>query len=98
MKIQQVSRCGDPDLVVCLSGRFVAMELKVDGNKATVLQAHKLASVTRSGGVGIVVNPDNWKQAIEFIDRLIENPWTEEVPECLTSHTQTLETRAFYRE
>lgn len=46
---------GEPDLVCCYKGRFVAFELKVDGNKTSELQDFKIAQIKKAGGIAIAV-------------------------------------------
>lgn len=57
IKIQQVAKKGDPDIIMCVNGRFVAWELKVGSNKATSLQQHQLDLITKAGGLALVVTP-----------------------------------------
>lgn len=65
MKIQQVAKVGDPDIVLCCGGRFVAWELKVGDNKATSLQQYKLDLITKAGGIARVVTPENLNECLE---------------------------------
>lgn len=44
------------DLLVCLSGRFVAIETKAPGKKPTARQEIIIASIRSAGGVAIVVH------------------------------------------
>jgi hypothetical protein len=63
MSIQQVARCGDPDLVLCVRGHFIALELKKDDrSKPTRLQRHILEKIEKAGGVSLVVSPENWER------------------------------------
>jgi len=41
---------GIPDLLLCYHGRFIAIELKVPGKKATRLQNHVLKEIHKAGG------------------------------------------------
>lgn len=46
---------GTPDILACVQGRFVAIEVKrPEGGRVSPLQKHKLELIERSGGVGIV--------------------------------------------
>jgi len=70
MTIQQVALCGTPDLLLCLNGRFVALELKAEDGKATALQRHILDKIISKGrGVSFVAKPSNW---LEIQKRLLE--------------------------
>lgn len=44
---------GEPDLVCCYKGYFVAFELKVPGNKPSKLQELKIKQIQRAGGIAI---------------------------------------------
>ena len=59
--IQQASISGTPDLLCCIRGIFVALELKKSNkDKPTRLQSHMLKEVERACGMSFVVNPENW--------------------------------------
>lgn len=58
---------------MCVSGIFVAMELKRDEkSKASQLQAHTLGLINKSGGFGLVVHPGNWEKVLGVIKTLSE--------------------------
>lgn len=44
---------GFPDLVACLDGRFVAVEVKRPGETPRKLQVKVLEKITRAGGIAI---------------------------------------------
>lgn len=61
-KIQQVGISGTPDLLLCVAGLFVAMELKKDSkSNITRLQLYKLQKIYAAGGIGLIVSPENWE-------------------------------------
>lgn len=62
-KTQQVSLRGIPDMIGCLNGQFVALELKKDA-KAPIgkLQVHILEKIADAGGFSAVVYPENWEE------------------------------------
>jgi Holliday junction resolvase len=53
-------RSGIPDIIVCVNGRFLAIECKAGNNKPTALQTREMENIRRNGGVAIVVNEENW--------------------------------------
>lgn len=71
-KIQQVSIRGTPDFLMCLSGVFVAIELKTDEGDLEPLQEFKLEKISRCGGVALVVTPSNWEETYEFLHQIAE--------------------------
>jgi hypothetical protein len=60
--IQQVSIVGDPDYLLCIRGRFVALELKREGKEPRPLQQYKLDQVKKAWGVALVASPETWEQ------------------------------------
>lgn len=58
---QERGRKGVPDLVICLKGHSIKMELKVDGEEPTPLQAHTLKRHTKAGGLSLWTTPGRWE-------------------------------------
>lgn len=54
-----MGRSGIPDFLICLHGKFVAVETKSLGNKPTALQQMELSSINMAGGCAWVVNEAN---------------------------------------
>jgi len=65
-KTHDASRAGVPDLIVCLDGQFVAMEVKRPGGMVTALQFATLDDIDRAGGVAHVVY--SVQEAIEICE------------------------------
>lgn len=68
--IQQATIRGSPDFVLCIHGRFCSLELKDVGEEPRPLQELKLFKVTRTGGLRIVADRDNWKQVKELLSKM----------------------------
>jgi len=84
IKIQQVSTRGDPDIILCFKGNFVALELKTETGRASPLQLFKLGKVRQKGGAAFITDPNNWPDIRHYISEL--NPTeTKEIPTCLKS-------------
>lgn len=65
-KIAQVSIRGTPDIIGCVRGHFVALELKRAPNaKIDQLQLHKLDKIEEAGGLALVVNPENFEEVFK---------------------------------
>jgi Holliday junction resolvase len=67
------STAGTPDLLCCINGKFVAIEVKGDGGKPTELQKHKIESIQKAGGIALVVYPadfDNLKTLINNLSKM----------------------------
>ena len=62
------STAGIPDLIACVNGRFVGIELKSEKGKTSQLQEYNLRQIEKSGGISIVLKPSKFevfKQSIE---------------------------------
>ena len=69
-KIQQVGKVGTPDILACINGRFIALELKSKEEEApSKAQVIKLRRVIKAGGYAAIVTPKNWP----FIKKEIAN-------------------------
>ena len=55
-------RSGVPDIIACVSGRFLAIECKAGTNKPTALQVREIESIRKAGGVAVVANEENWDE------------------------------------
>lgn len=64
-KNDQVTSVGDPDIVICHCGLFVAIEMKQPGKHPTPLQKLKLERISGSGGlVGVAHSLEEFKDII----------------------------------
>ena len=61
VRIQQLGHSGTPDLIMCINGHFVALELKKSANaKGTRLQRYNIDKIQGAFGYAAIVHPDNW--------------------------------------
>jgi Holliday junction resolvase len=54
IKTIRTNRAGTPDIIACLDGKFIAIEVKRKGNKPTPLQLAKIEQIRASGGLAFV--------------------------------------------
>jgi len=62
-------QAGVPDLIICVNGYFVAVEVKGDKGKPSELQLHNIEKIKKAGGVGLVLYPKDFEE----FKRLIYN-------------------------
>ena len=62
-------RSGVPDVICCISGKFLAIECKAGDNKPTALQEREIAAIKAAGGIAVVVNELN----LTMLDRLLKD-------------------------
>lgn len=69
------TRAGVPDIIACINGYFIAIELKTETGRVSKLQEYNIDRIRESGGVAIVLRPDKFE---EF------KSWIKEVKRCPT--------------
>lgn len=63
-------RSGVPDIICCISGRFLAIECKAGKNPPTELQRREMRAIRGAGGEAVVVNEENLGALPELIDMM----------------------------
>lgn len=61
------NRNGCPDVICCLNGRFIALEVKADKGIVSQLQEHNIKLIRNSGGVAEVV------RSVDDVKKVVEN-------------------------
>ena len=65
VKVITATVSGNPDIICCLNGKFVAIEVKQPGKRPTQLQQLKMARIRECGGTAFVAcSVDEVKSAI----------------------------------
>lgn len=67
-----VQRSGVPDLLVCCNGYFLGVELKAENGKPSELQLWNIDKIRESGGIAIVLYPNQFEDFKELIQSLKE--------------------------
>ena len=62
------SKVGTPDILACVNGHFVAVEVKAENGKPSELQLYHIEQIQKAGGIGYILYPkefDNFKMDME---------------------------------
>ena len=62
-----VQRSGIPDLLVCCNGYFLGVEIKAENGKPSELQLWNIEKIRKSGGIALVLYPNQFEQFKEYI-------------------------------
>lgn len=65
-----LQRSGIPDILACINGLFIALELKAENGKPTPLQVYNIEQIKKSGGIGYILYPsqfEDFKREIESL-------------------------------
>jgi Holliday junction resolvase len=65
-------RSGVPDIVGCVNGYFLAIEVKAGTNKPTTLQVREIEAIRRCNGAAVVANDENWDTVRDIVRRMKE--------------------------
>lgn len=65
------TQAGVPDLLACINGRFVAIEVKSDKGRPSALQLHNVEKIQQSGGVAMVLYPKDFDKFKSFVLQLL---------------------------
>lgn len=55
------SRVGTPDIIACVNGQFVAVEVKAEKGKPSELQLHHIEEIKKSGGYATILYPKDFE-------------------------------------
>lgn len=66
-------RAGIPDILCCVNGMFVAVELKTETGRPTELQKYNLEQIKTSGGVSFLLRPSGFEDFKKFIREVIKH-------------------------
>lgn len=64
---------GIPDILCCINGRFIGIEVKQETGKPSLLQKVHLKRIGEAGGIGILAYPSGYQKLKELIDNLSED-------------------------
>lgn len=61
---------GIPDILACLNGYFVAIEVKAANGKPSELQKHHVKKINDSGGFAMILYPQDWNLFKKLVNYL----------------------------
>lgn len=69
----QFTKAGVPDIIACVNGYFIGIEVKGPRGRPSPLQIHNLRQIDVAGGFAVLIYPDNWELFKNFIDCLFKD-------------------------
>lgn len=66
----QFTKSGVPDILACVNGYFVAIEVKAPNGKPSELQLHTIEKIRDAGGFAFVLYPSGFDEFKQFIHDL----------------------------
>jgi Holliday junction resolvase len=65
------TRRGVPDLLCCVNGKFVAVEVKAQNGHPSELQVYEQKSIMRAGGVAVILYPSGFDKFKKMIEEML---------------------------
>ena len=72
------STSGTPDLLCCINGHFLAIEVKAQDGVPSELQLQKIKDIRNAGGFAYVAYPSGWTKLKDIIDGILEDRFNKE--------------------
>lgn len=66
------TQAGVPDILACVNGTFVGIEVKASTGKPSALQLINLRNIDNSGGIALLAYPEDFEEIKLLIDALID--------------------------
>lgn len=70
-KVVKSSRAGTCDRILCVNGKFVAIELKKEDGVMSELQKHHAREIKENKGHHFVLKPSNWHEFTVWFEELL---------------------------
>lgn len=61
------TKTGVPDILACVNGYFVGIEIKAQNGKPSELQLHNIRKIRQAGGFAVVLYPSAFEEFKQFI-------------------------------
>lgn len=74
------TRKGIPDILACINGHFVAIEVKAQTGNPSALQLHQITQIRKTGGFAFVLYPSAFERFKQFVEDLKKDKYSKENP------------------
>ena len=65
------TKSGIPDILACVNGHFLGIEVKSEIGRPSPLQLHHIEKIKQSGGHALVVKPSQFEELKKLIQELL---------------------------
>lgn len=67
------TKVGVPDILACVNGRFVAVEVKAPNGKPSPIQLWNIEEIKKSNGIALVLYPKDFDKFKLLVDNLLND-------------------------
>ncbi|MCD8090519.1 MAG: VRR-NUC domain-containing protein [Clostridiales bacterium] len=83
-------KSGIPDLICCINGIFIAVEVKASNGRPSELQRLNIKRINKSGGIGLFLYPEGFEEFKNLIKGVTEcNIHTAELSALISANSST---------
>lgn len=73
------TKSGIPDILACVNGHFVGIEVKAQNGRPSELQLYNIDKIREAGGFAVVLYPSGFEKFKQFIVDLRHDKFTHEM-------------------
>lgn len=66
----QYTKSGIPDILACINGYFVGIEVKAQNGKPSEIQLYNVRKINAAGGFAFVLYPSRFEEFKQFVEGL----------------------------
>ena len=77
------TKSGIPDILACVNGYFVGIEVKAQNGKPSELQLHNIRKIRQAGGFAVVLYPSAFSEFKQFILDLKKDEFNRDMKEVM---------------
>lgn len=77
------TKSGIPDILACVNGYFVGVEVKAQNGKPSELQLYNIRKIREAGGFAMVLYPSGFEKFKKFILDLKEENFSRDMEEVM---------------
>lgn len=77
------TKSGIPDILACVNGYFVGIEVKAQNGKPSELQLYNVKKIRKAGGFAVVLYPSGFEKFKKFIIDLTHEEFNREMEEVM---------------
>lgn len=77
------TKSGIPDILACVNGYFVGVEVKAQNGKPSELQLYNIRKIREAGGFAVVLYPSGFNEFKQFILDLKQEVFNREMEEVM---------------
>ena len=66
----RMTKTGIPDILACINGYFLAIEVKAQNGRPSELQKYNVRKIIEAGGYAIILYPQDWELFKELVNFL----------------------------